>query len=204
MTVHVLQGEREMAADNKSLGRFELAGIAPAPRGVPQIEVTFDIDANGIVAVSARDQATGKEQSIRITASSGLTAEEIERLVQDARLHADEDRRKKGLVDARNEADALVYSTAKAIADLGPRLDGASRSQAETAVANLKAALNSDNAEEIGRLSAELKRIAHQMAQSAYQQPGAANGGSRPDTAGPGGHSDSTDDVVDAEYEEVA
>jgi molecular chaperone DnaK len=140
VTVHVLQGEREMAADNKTLGRFELTGIAPAPRGLPQIEVTFDIDANGIVNVSAKDKATGKEQSIRITASSGLDKADIERLVREAELNADADRRKKGLVEARNEADALVYTTEKTLQELESRLDDASRSQARKAVQALKTA----------------------------------------------------------------
>ena len=141
VTVHVLQGEREMAADNKTLGRFELTGIPPAPRGTPQIEVSFDIDANGIVSVAAKDMATGKEQSIRITASSGLEQTEIDRLIKEAEMNADTDRRKKSLVDARNEADGLVYTTTKSLADLGDKIDAGSRQQAEAAVASLKAAM---------------------------------------------------------------
>jgi len=201
VTVHVLQGEREMAADNKTLGRFELTGIAPAPRGVPQIEVTFDIDANGIVSVSAKDQATGKEQSIRITASSGLSKEEIDRLVRDAEMHADEDRRKKGLVDARNEADALLYTTEKSLQELRDRLDEGSRTQVENAVQALKAAVQGDDVSEIRRLSEDLKRIAQQMGSMAYSQ-GAA--GPAPDeTASAGPSKKGREDVVDAEFEEV-
>ena len=128
VTIHVLQGEREMAGDNKTLGRFELFGIPPAPRGMPQVEVTFDIDANGIVHVSAKDLGTGKEQSIRITASSGLTEEEIKNLIKDAELHAEEDHRKKELAEARNQADTLIYTTEKTLADLGDKVDAATKS----------------------------------------------------------------------------
>jgi molecular chaperone DnaK len=202
VTVHVLQGEREMAADNKTLGRFELTGIAPAPRGMPQIEVTFDIDANGIVNVAAKDQATGKEQSIRITSSSGLTEEEIDRLVRDAEINADADRRKKGLVDARNEADGLVYTTEKTLAEMGAQLDDASKSLVQNAVQALKTAMQGENVEEIRRLSEELKRVSQQMAASAYGQQQAAGGAS----SGPHSHQserERKDDVVDAEFEEV-
>ena len=156
VTVHVLQGEREMAADNKTLGRFELTGIPPAPRGTPQIEVSFDIDANGIVSVAAKDMASGKEQSIRITASSGLDQTEIDRLIKEAEMNADTDRRKKGLVDARNEADGLVYTTSKSLADLGDKIDAGSRQQAEAAVASLKAAMAGEDTAEIRRLTDEL------------------------------------------------
>jgi len=203
VTVHVLQGEREMAADNKTLGRFELTGIAPAPRGVPQIEVTFDIDANGIVSVSAKDQATGKEQSIRITASSGLDQEEIDRLVREAEMHADEDRRKKGLVDARNEADALIYTTEKSLQELQDRLDESSRSQVSNAVEALKSAVKGDDVAEIRRLSEDLKRISQQMGSMAYSQ--ASNGAeSGTGETGPAGSSPNPrEDVVDAEFEEV-
>jgi molecular chaperone DnaK len=199
VTVHVLQGEREMAADNKTLGRFELTGIAPAPRGMPQIEVTFDIDANGIVSVAAKDQATGKEQSIRITASSGLNKEEIDRLVREAELNADDDRRKKGLVDARNEADALVYTTEKSLQELQDRLDEGSRTQVRNAVQALKAAMKGNDVSEIRRLSEDLKRIAQQMGSMAYSQ---ASAGPTKGEAASGGTS-KKDDVVDAEFEEV-
>ena len=141
VSVHVLQGEREMAGDNKTLGRFELVGINPAPRGMPQIEVTFDIDANGIVEVSAKDQATGKQQSIRITASSGLSQEEIDRLIRDAEMHGDEDRRQKALVEARNGADALIYQTEKSLSELGEQVPQDARMEIEGAVSQLKNAL---------------------------------------------------------------
>ncbi|MGD9249943.1 MAG: Hsp70 family protein, partial [Desulfobacterales bacterium] len=207
VTVHVLQGEREMAADNKTLGRFELTGIPPAPRGTPQIEVSFDIDANGIVSVAAKDMASGKEQSIRITASSGLDQTEIDRLIKEAEMNADTDRRKKGLVDARNEADGLVYTTSKSLADLGDKIDAGSRQQAEAAVASLKAAMAGEDTAEIRRLTDELKHIAHRLAESVYNTTGApgaaprANG--RSAQQDPGG-TQRPDDVVDAEFEEVA
>ena len=209
VTVHVLQGEREMASGNKTLGRFELTGIAPAPRGTPQIEVTFDIDANGIVEVSAKDQATGKQQSIRITHSSGLSREEIDRLVKDAELHADDDRRKKELVDARNTADGLIYSTQKTMAEQADKIDPGTRAEVERAVGDLKQAMDGDNIEEIKRQTETLTHASHALAQSMYQQAGPADGqptgpgntgssGSRP----AGGSRD--DEVVDADYEEVA
>ena len=200
VTVHVLQGEREMAADNKTLGRFELTGIAPAPRGMPQIEVTFDIDANGIVNVSAKDKATGKEQSVRITASSGLDKADIERLVREAELNADADRRKKGLVEARNEADALVYTTEKTLQELESRLDEASRSQAQKAVQDLKTAMRGEDVSEIRRLSEDLKRIAQQIGSMAYSQ---STGGPSGTDARPSPNPQK-EDVVDAEFEEVA
>ena len=145
VSIHVLQGEREMAPGNKTLGRFELIGIPPAPRGVPQIEVTFDIDANGIVNVSAKDMATGKEQSIQITASSGLSKEEIDKLIKDAELHADDDKKKKELVEARNSADALIYSTEKSMKDLGDKIDAATKTNVETAVEALKKEMEGEN-----------------------------------------------------------
>ena len=200
VTVHVLQGEREMAADNKTLGRFELSGIASAPRGMPQIEVSFDIDANGIVSVAAKDQATGKEQSIQITSSSGLDKADIERLVREAELNADADRRKKGLVEARNEADALVYTTEKTLQELESRLDDASRSQAQNAVQALKTAMAGEDVSEIRRLSEDLKRIAQQVAAMASAQgPAGSSGADRQSSASP-----QQENVVDAEFEEVA
>ena len=199
VTVHVLQGEREMSADNKSLGRFEITGIAPAPRGTPQIEVTFDIDANGIVEVSAKDQATGKQQSIRITHSSGLSREEIDRLVKDAEFHSDEDRRKKELVNARNAADGLIYTTEKTLAEQAGKIDPGTRAEVERAAADLKRAAGGDNIDEIKRLTETLTHATHALAQSMYQQAGPDGGNtSRPSTF------DSDDEVVDAEYEEVA
>ena len=208
VSVHVLQGEREMAADNKTLGRFELTGIAPAPRGMPQVEVTFDIDANGIVDVSARDQATGKQQSIRITASSGLSQDEIDRLVRDAELHAEEDRGKKELVDARNSADALIYNTEKSLAEMGANVDPAARMAVEDTTRQLKDALGRDSAADIRRLSETLSQAAHKITAAAYQNAQGAQGphaGPGPEETGPSGQqSTGDDDVVDAEYQEVA
>ena len=202
VTVHVQQGEREMASDNKTLGRFELTGIAPAPRGTPQIEVTFDIDANGIVEVSAKDQATGKQQSIRITHSSGLSREEIDRLVKDAELHSEDDRRKKELVDARNTADGLIYATEKTLAEHADKIDPGTRAEVERAAGDLKRAAEGDNVDEIKRLTETLTHASHALAQSMYQQAGPQAGpgsgqASRPSASG------SDDEVVDAEYEEV-
>ncbi len=202
VSVHVLQGEREMAADNKTLGRFELTGIAPAPRGVPQIEVSFDIDANGIVEVSAKDQATGKQQSIRITASSGLSQEEIDRLVNDAKLHAEEDRARKEAIEAKNAADALIYSTEKTLNEMGAQVDGATRMEIEDAIRNLKQAIKADNTAEIKRLSDVLTSAVHKLSQSAYQQGPQAQGDNS--SQGAWRESGAADDVVDAEFREVA
>jgi molecular chaperone DnaK len=209
VSIHVLQGEREMAADNKTLGRFELTGIAPAPRGVPQVEVTFDIDANGIVDVSARDQATGKQQSIRITASSGLSQAEIDRLVSDAELHAEEDRSKKELVEARNHADALIYSTEKSLAEIGANVDPAARMAVEDTIRQLKEAMGRDNADDIRRLSESLSQATHKITTAAYQNVQGSqepHAGPGPDEPGPssGQQANGDDDVVDAEYQEVA
>lgn len=210
VSVHVLQGEREMASANKTLGRFELVGINPAPRGMPQIEVTFDIDANGIVEVSAKDQATGKQQSIRITASSGLSQEEIDQLVRDAEIHGDEDRRQKALVEARNGADALVYQTEKSLSELGEQVPQDARMEIEGAVSQLKNALKGDNADEINRLAEMLNQAAQKMSANMYQQQGqqqSASGcqgscGSEQGSCDTSGCQD--DDVVDAEFQNVA
>ena len=207
VSIHVLQGEREMAQDNKTLGRFELTGIQPAPRGTTQIEVTFDIDANGIVNVSAKDMATGKAQSIQITASSGLSKEEIDRLVQDAKLHATEDQRKKKLVTARNEADALIYSVEKAIREQAATLDANSRSMAESAVSELKQAMTTEDSEHIRKLTEKLQQIAHTMTQAAHGQHtgGGPTGADGYNNAGRASEDNaSNEDVVDAEYENVA
>ncbi|MEJ2658438.1 MAG: molecular chaperone DnaK, partial [Desulfobacterales bacterium] len=206
VSIHVLQGEREMAAGNKTLGRFELVGIPPAPRGVPQIEVTFDIDANGIVNVSAKDMATGKEQSIQITASSGLSKEEIDKLVKDAELHAEEDKKKKELVDARNHADALIYSTEKSINDLGDKIDAATKSKVEAAIEPLKKAMEGDDTQEIRRLSEELTQASHKLAEAMYQQASQKDAQQQAH-AGAGGQEDGSatadEDVVDADFEKV-
>jgi molecular chaperone DnaK len=207
VSVHVLQGERELAKDNKTLGRFELTGIAPAPRGVPQIEVTFDIDANGIVEVSAKNQATGQQQSIRITHSSGLSQEEIDRLIKDAELHAGDDRQKKELIDARNAADTLIYTTEKTMAELGDRLNPATRSEVQSAIGDLKQAMNGEDVAEIKRLTETLTHAAHRLAESAYQQSGHATGSNPSGGVKSGtqaGSSGPDDDVVDADFEEVA
>jgi molecular chaperone DnaK len=145
VTIHVLQGERERASDNKSLGRFDLSDIPPAPRGLPQIEVTFDIDANGILNVSAKDKATGKEQRIVIKASSGLSEDEINRMVNDAEAHAEEDKKFRELADTRNSADALLHATEKSLSDLGDKVDPGDRAKVESAIADLKAVIKDDN-----------------------------------------------------------
>jgi len=206
VSIHVLQGEREMAANNKTLGRFELVGIPPAPRGVPQIEVTFDIDANGIVNVSAKDKATGKEQSIQITASSGLSQEEIDKLIKDAELHAEDDRKKKELVEARNSADALIYSTEKSIQDLGDKVDSATKNKVEDAIAALKKAMEGEDAQEIKRLSEELTQASHKLAEAIYQQAsqaGQEKAGAGAESTAQSGGSAPDEDVVDADFEEV-
>ena len=208
VSIHVLQGEREMAAGNKTLGRFELVGIPPAPRGVPQIEVTFDIDANGIVNVSAKDTATGKEQSIQITASSGLSKEEIDELIKDAELHAEDDKKKRELVDARNHADALIYSTEKSMKDLGDKVDAETKSKVEAAIEPLKKAMEGDDTEEIKRLTEEMTQASHKLAEAMYQeaskadaqQQDGAGGAAGQEQAGP---SAPDEDVVDADFEEV-
>ena len=207
VSIHVLQGEREMASGNKTLGRFELTGIPPAPRGMPQIEVAFDIDANGIVDVSAKDMATGKQQSIRITASSGLTKEEIDRLVQDAELHAESDRKKKGLVDARNTADALIYTTEKSLSEFSEKINDGTRSEIEDGIKNLKRAMEGEDTDEIIRLTEVLKQLSHKMASDMYQQTPSSEDPQSSNTKEERRGSDSSgqdDDVVDAEYQEVA
>ena len=204
VSIHVLQGEREMAGGNKTLGRFELVGIPPAPRGVPQIEVAFDIDANGIVNVSAKDMATNKEQSIQITASSGLSQEEIDSLVKDAELHADEDKKKKAAVEARNAADTLVYSSEKSLKDLGDKIDSATKSDVESAIADLKKAMGSEDVEEIQRLSEALTQSSHKLAEAMYQQASQADDSPEAGAdAEQAGSSAADDDVVDADFEEV-
>jgi molecular chaperone DnaK len=206
VSIHVLQGEREMAANNKTLGRFELTGIPPAPRGVPQVEVTFDIDANGIVSVAAKDLGTGKEQSIKITSSSGLTKDEIDQMVKDAEAHADEDKKKRALVEARNHADALIYQTEKSMTELGDKVDAATKSSVTAAVEDLKKALEGEDADDIKKKTDALIQASHKLAEAMYQKASAGQGGSGAgDDAGqdaaPGGQAD--DDVVDADFEEV-
>ncbi|HDG97755.1 MAG: molecular chaperone DnaK [Deltaproteobacteria bacterium] len=205
--IHVLQGEREMAADNKTLGRFQLVGIPPAPRGVPQIEVTFDIDANGIVHVSAKDLGTGKEQSIKITASSGLSEEEIQKLIKDAELHAEEDRKKRELVDARNNADSLIYTTEKSLKEVEDKVDEATKDNIKQAIERLKKAMEGDNVDEIKRLTDELTQASHKLAEAMYakasQQQAQAGGASSASAGGSSSGGSGEDDVVDADFEEV-
>ena len=196
-----------MASGNKDLGRFELVGIPPAPRSMPQIEVTFDIDGNGIVDVSAKDLATGKQQSIRITASSGLSQEEIDRLVRDAELHAEEDRKKKEVVDSRNTADALIYTTEKTLSEFDSKVDSTTRAEVEDAVNNLKRAMEGEDTTEIKRLTEVLTQASHRLASSMYQQTSSTceqqQGCGTENTWGQAS-SGPDDDVVDAEYQEVA
>jgi molecular chaperone DnaK len=206
VSIHVIQGERAMAGDNKTLGRFELVGIPTAPRGVPQIEVAFDIDANGIVHVSAKDLGTGKEQSIRITASSGLSRDEIDKLVREAESHVEDDKRKKDLIEARNQADALVYQIEKNIKEFGDKIDASEKATIEDHVTRVKKALEGDDAAAIRSAQEELAKASHKLAEAMYaktsgQQPGAGPGAGP--EAGPkaaGGKKD--DNVVDAEFEE--
>ncbi|WP_191014641.1 molecular chaperone DnaK [Treponema zioleckii] len=176
VTIHVLQGEREMASENKTLGNFNLEGIPAAPRGVPQIEVTFDIDANGIVHVSAKDMGTGKEQHIQITSSSGLSKEEIERMVKDAEAHADEDKKQREAIDVRNEADSLIYATEKNVKDLGDKVSGADKQAVEDAVAALKKALEGNDVADIKAKTEALKQASYKIAEELYKQQGAQAG----------------------------
>jgi molecular chaperone DnaK len=202
VTIHVLQGEREMAGDNKTLGNFELTGIPPAPRGVPQIEVTFDIDANGIVHVSAKDLGTGKEQSIRITASSGLSKEEIDKMVHDAEAHASEDKQKRGLIEARNHADSLVYSTEKSLKEFGDKIDDGEKKKIEDGIAALKKAMEGNDAAAITKASEELTQASHKLAEAVYAKAQQAGGAEQPGEASPEGGAGG-EKVVEAEFEEV-
>ncbi len=206
VSIHVLQGERPMAGDNMTLGRFELTGIPPAMRGTPQVEVTFDIDANGIVNVSAKDLGTGKEQSIRITASSGLSESEIQRLIKEAESHADEDKKKQELIEARNQADGLIYGTEKSIADLGDKLDAATKADIEGKIEALKKVMDGSDADAIKSASEELSRASHKLAEQLYQQSQQGQPGAGPEAGPEAGHAGSAkgdDDVVDADYTEV-
>ena len=201
VTIHVLQGERERAQDNKSLGRFDLADIPPAPRGLPQIEVTFDIDANGILNVSAKDKATGKSQNIVIKASSGLSDDEIDRMVSDAESHAEEDRKFRELVDVRNQADGLIHAAEKSLDELGDKATGEERHAIESAISDLKGVLENGDKEAIEAKTTALTEATAAIAQKLYAEQAAAGGegaqDAGPDAAGGG------DDVVDAEFEEV-
>ena len=184
VSIHVLQGEREMAAQNRTLGRFDLVGIPAAPRGVPQIEVTFDIDANGIVHVSAKDLGTGKEQSVRIESSSGLSESEIDRMVKEAEANAEADKREREKVEVRNEADSLVYATEKSMKELGDKVAGADKQKIDDAVAALKRALEGDNVEEIKAKTEELKQASYKIAEEVYKQQQATGAGAGSDMGG--------------------
>jgi molecular chaperone DnaK len=210
VSIHVLQGERSMAGDNRTLGRFELVGIPAAPRGVPQIEVTFDIDANGIVHVSAKDLGTGKEQSIKITASSGLSEEEIRKLVKDADAHVEEDKKKKELIEARNQADAMAYSVEKNIKEFGDKVDASEKARIEEGITKVKKAIEGDDIAAIKAAQEELTNASHKLAEAMYAKTassqGDAGGGTHQGAdagagAQAGGKKD--DDVVDADFEDV-
>ena len=216
VSIHVLQGEREMAAQNRTLGRFDLVGIPPAPRGVPQIEVTFDIDANGIVHVSAKDLGTGKEQSVRIESSSGLSESEIDRMVKEAEANAEADKKEREKVDARNEGDSMVYATEKTLKELGDKVNAAEKQKIEDAVAALKQALAGDNVEDIKAKTEALKQASYKIAEEVYKQQaaqgagaqGAAQGGAdgtagSADSSGSGNSGAASGKAVDVDYEVV-
>jgi molecular chaperone DnaK len=201
VSVHVLQGEREMANGNKTIGNFELVGLPPAPRGVPQIEVTFDIDANGILHVSAKDLGTGKEQSIQITASSGLSDAEIQQMVKDAELHAGEDKKKRELIEARNQADGLAYTTEKSLAEHGEKVDSATKAKIQEALDELKKAIAGDDPELIKKKSETLAQASHKLAEVMYSQ-GKEDAGAA-GKEGPAAEASAKDDVVEAEFEDI-
>ena len=216
VSIHVLQGEREMAAQNRTLGRFDLVGIPPAPRGVPQIEVTFDIDANGIVHVSAKDLGTGKEQSVRIESSSGLSESEIDRMVKEAEANAEADKKEREKVDARNEGDSMVYATEKTLKELGDKVNAAEKQKIEDAVAALKQALAGDNVEDIKAKTEALKQASYKIAEEVYKQQaaqgagaqGAAQGGAdgtagSADSSGSGNSGAASGKADDVDYEVV-
>jgi molecular chaperone DnaK len=199
--IHVLQGEREMAAGNKTLGRFQLTGIAPAPRGIPQIEVKFDIDANGIVHVSAKDTATGNEQKVTITSSTGLSKDEIEKMQKDAEAHADEDKKRRELIDAKNQADSIVYQTEKSLKDFEGKAPENEIAPIKQAVEELKAVASGDNLEEIKAKTEAVNKVLYPFVEKMYQQNGAP--GADAGAAGAGAEAKQDDNVVDAEYTEV-
>ncbi len=202
VTIRVFQGEREMATDNNLLGQFDLVGIAPAPRGLPQIEVTFDIDANGIVNVSAKDKGTGKEQQIRIQASGGLSNADIEKMVKEAEAHAEEDKKRRALVEARNQAESLIHSTEKSLAEHGSKLEAADKAAIETALSDLKSAVASDDAGQIEAKTRALAQASTKLGEAVYKATQAQGGNEGAQTATSKGTSGG-DDVVDAEFEDV-
>jgi molecular chaperone DnaK len=200
VTIRVFQGERPMAQDNKLLGQFDLVGIPPAPRGVPQIEVTFDIDANGIVNVSARDKATNKEQSIRIQANGGLSDADIERMVKEAEAHKAEDEKRKQMVEAKNQAEAIIHSTEKSLAEHGDKVGQAERDAITSAIEDLKGVLESDDPEVISSKTQTLIQASMKLGEAMYQAQQAAGGDAGAQSSSEGGD----EDVVDAEFEEVS
>jgi molecular chaperone DnaK len=202
VTIRVFQGEREMAADNKMLGQFDLMGIPPAPRGVPQVEVTFDIDANGIVNVSAKDKATNKEQQIRIQASGGLSDKEIEKMVKEAEINAAEDKKRKELVEAKNHAEALIHATGRSMTELGDKISAADKSTVEAAIADLKQTMEGDDTETIKTKTNTLAQASMKLGEALYKTQGAAGGEAGPAPGG-GASSEADDDVVDADFTEV-
>jgi molecular chaperone DnaK len=202
VTIRVFQGEREMASDNKMLGQFDLMGLPPAPRGVPQVEVTFDIDANGIVNVSAKDKATNKEQQIRIQASGGLSDKEIEKMVKEAEANAAEDKKRKDVVEAKNHAESLMHSTQKSVAELGDKISPADKAAVEAAVADLKSALEGEDAEVIKEKTNVLAQAAMKLGEALYKAQG-AGGGASTDGEVPNMEKDEADDIVDADFTEV-
>ncbi len=206
VSIHVLQGERSMAADNRTLGRFELTGIPPAPRGLPQIDVTFDIDANGIVHVSAKDLGTGKEQSIKITASSGLSDAEIDKLVKDAEAHGEEDKKKKELIEVKNQADSMMYSVEKNLKEMGDQIDADQKAKIEASLAKLKKAIEGDDVDAIKAAQEEANQASHKLAEAMYAKATAkeqAAGGGDSDAGSQSQSARPDDDVVDADFEEV-
>ena len=202
VTIRVFQGEREMAADNKLLGQFDLVGIPPAPRGVPQIEVTFDIDANGIVNVHAKDKGTGKEQQIRIQASGGLSEADIQRMVKDAEAHAEDDKKRRAQVEAKNQAEALIHSTERALSEHGSKIGDSDRRAIENAIADLKEALKGDDAGAITAKTNTLMQASMKLGEAMYKQTQESGAGGGPDAGGAAGGG-GKEDVVDAEFTEV-
>ncbi|MBX9593059.1 MAG: Hsp70 family protein, partial [Roseomonas sp.] len=201
VTIKVFQGEREMAADNKLLGQFDLTGLPPAPRGVPQVEVTFDIDANGIVSVSAKDKATGKEQQVRIQAKSGLSDNDIERMVREAEANADADKKRREAVEARNGLDALVHSTEKTLKESGDKVPANEKAEVEAAIATARTAMEGQDLEAIKAANDSLSQVAMKMGESLYKAQAAAGDAAGGGQGAPGGNPN--DKVVDAEFEEV-
>jgi molecular chaperone DnaK len=206
--VHVLQGERPLASQNRTLGKFHLTGIPPAPRGVPQIEVTFDIDANGILNVAAKDMATGKDQKITITSSSGLSKQEVERLAKEAEAHAAEDKARREQIEAKNQLDSMVYNVEKMLHELGEKISGSERGDVENAVADAKKALESNDKQQMDQARERLTQASHKLAEQMYRaaQPQGAQGGGPGASARPGpadGQAKKDEGVVDAEYVDI-